>query len=412
MPGVGTKPAITTNRPPARCLDITRLIRRVGRVMTGVDRVEMAYLQRLCREDAPFFALARTRIGYVLLDRDGARAICARLERDAWGPLDGLGRLSPGTPEMRRRAEADLRRWAAARCLPIRLPRMLRQHLPEGVVYFNTGHSNLTNRVVGAWRALRGARIAVLLHDTIPLDYPEYQRPETKARFRAFLTRVARTADLVIYNSEATRADGERHMQAMGPVPEGLVAHLGVDPVPPAPGELPEGLPPGVPYFVTVGTIEPRKNHTLLLDVWERLLEAEAPAPHLMICGGRGWNNADVFARLDARERWRGSVHECPGLSDGAVMALLQGSRGLLFPSHAEGYGLPPVEGAAAGVPVICSDLAVFREILGDIPIYLTPGEPYSWVNKITELTEQRPLNREYSAPTWDRHFNLVLNAV
>ncbi|MDA7429461.1 glycosyltransferase family 1 protein [Primorskyibacter aestuariivivens] len=380
--------------------------------MTGVDRVEYAYLRRLIDDDTPLFALARTRIGYVLLDRDGARSLCQKIAADDWGALDALGRLAPHVPEMRRRAEADLRRHAIARCLPIRLPKMLARHVPGGCVYLNTGHSNLTNRVIGAWQHLGDAGVAVLVHDTIPLDHPEYQRAETAKAFRVFLNRVSRAADLVIYNSQQSRHYAERHMAPMGRVPDGIVAHLGVDVPIPVPMELPSSLPPPGPFFVCVGTIEPRKNHALLLDVWERLLASDAPVPHLVICGARGWENDAVFRRLDETDRWKGHVHECPGLSDGAIAALLQQSRGLLFPSMAEGFGLPPVEAAAMGIPVICGDLPVYREILSDIPIYLKASDPYSWANKIKEIAEQRPPQTDYQPPDWDRHFNLVLNRV
>ena len=413
MPGAGTKQAITTsNAPPARCLDVTRLIRRAGRVMTGVDRVEYAYLNRLIDEATPFFALARTRIGYVLLDRDGARIICEKIAGDDWGALDALGRLAPQVPEWRRRAEADLRRHAIARCLPIRLPKMLKRHVPKGCVYLNTGHSNLTNRVIGAWRHLGDAKIAVLVHDTIPLDHPEYQRPETAKAFRGFLTRVSRAADLVIYNSRQSRHDAERHMETMGRIPEAVVALLGVDIPFATPDQLPPDMPCEEPYFVCVGTIEPRKNHALLLDVWEHLLASDGCVPHLLICGARGWENEAVFRRLDHKARWRGRVHECPSLSDGAIAALLQQSNGALFPSLAEGFGLPPAEAAAMGTPVICCDLPVYRDILGDIPIYLKASDPYSWANKIKEMAEQRPPHKDYQPPDWDRHFNLVLNRV
>ncbi|MFC6688982.1 hypothetical protein [Jhaorihella thermophila] len=73
-----------------------------------------------------------------------------------------------------------------------------------------------------------------------------------------------------------------------------------------------------------------------MLDVWGDMTDP----PQLLICGARGWNNDAVFDRLDRLDR-NGPIRELPGLSDRQVAAILQGARALLFPSRAEGFGLP-----------------------------------------------------------------------
>jgi glycosyltransferase involved in cell wall biosynthesis len=420
MPGDGTRTAITSARPTARCLDLTRLISRVGRGPdTGVDRVERAYLAELLRRDDPLFGLARTSLGFVLLDRGGVAEIARRLSGEAeWGRSDLIGILSRRATPAKRRAQADLRRLALARCRGGRLAAMLRRHLPDGVVYLNVGHSNLRAEVMAAWRALPGGRISVLIHDTIPLDFPEFQRPGTPELFRAKLALVADLADLVIYNSAATQADTERWFQQFGRSPPGVVAHLGVDMPMPDPADLPRDLDLSQPYFLCVGTIEPRKNHALLLDVWESLAQQpDTQIPHLIIVGARGWQNESVFQRLDrspVMNRW---VFERAGLGDAALAALMQRACGLLCPSLAEGFGLPPVEAAALGVTVICPRLPVYKEILGNIPVYAESGDVYSWKQSILRLTEEKRAGHDKAAgkilwsgiPNWADHFNLVL---
>ncbi|MGB8812877.1 MAG: glycosyltransferase, partial [Paracoccaceae bacterium] len=137
--------------------------------------------------------------------------------------------------------------------------------------------------------------------------------------------------------------------------------------------------------------------------------------PQLLIIGSRGWANEAVFARLDSVTPG-GPVRELPGLSDGAVAALLDGAQALLFPSLAEGFGLPAVEAAALGVPVIASNLPVFRDILDDYPVYLDSGDSYSWMETITEKLQaagDANLQRKKRAALgWVAHFNAVLNLV
>ena len=385
-------------------IDITRLIRRAGRVLTGVDRVEMAYALKVLAGELPVFAIARTPFGYVLLDRSGLERIAQRLEACAFSKPDFLSRMQRGLSRAEQGARTDVRRVAVARCLPHRLARVLAAHLPRGASYVNVGHSNLTQRVLHTMKHSIDARIVVMIHDVIPLDYPQYQRAGTVETFRKKLACVQTHADVVLYNSADTRARTEAHMRLSGEIPNGIVAHLATE----APRPNADFTCPQRPYFVTIGTIEPRKNHAFLLDLWDQM----GPyAPQLHICGGRGWNNDAVFARLDALPA-DGPVVERTGLSDGDMAALLQGSNGLLFPSLAEGFGLPLIEAATLGVPILCNPLDVIHEILGDIPVYAAVSDSYLWTNGIKELAHADPEAvgaPRYKPQTWDDHFKVTL---
>jgi glycosyltransferase involved in cell wall biosynthesis len=374
---------------------------RAGRVATGVDRVELAWLRRLLDEPAPLFLVARTGPGYVLLDRAGARAVLGAVETGRWGPAGWLARLSRRLPPAVQAAQTFVRARAVGRALPPFLPHLLRRHLPAGTAYVNVGHSNLTDRMLGALRRLPGARITVLVHDTIPLDHPDLQRPGTAAGFAAKLARACRHADAILVTSPGVAADLARHFSTLPPV---HVAPLGLDLAPPDPAALPP-LDLTRPYFVALGTIEPRKNIGLLLDVWQNL---GPNPPQLFLCGARGWRNEAVFARLD---RGLPGVRELPGLPDAAVAALLAGARALLFPSVAEGYGLPPLEAAARGVPVICADLPVCRDLLGNAAVYRPSQDVYQWQQIIKEwsLTASDTGKIRFEPPTWDQHFKIAL---
>lgn len=402
-----------------RLLDLSRLAARLGRgPPTGIDRVERAWLDHLLALPGPLFALVRTGAGFVLLDRAGAAALAAIVTLPA--APDRLARLTRGDPRLAL-ADTAVRALAKARAPGPFLGPMLRRHLPAGTLYLNLGHTNLAPLVFRAVRSIPGARAAVFVHDTIPLDHPEFSRPDRVAAFRAQIAALARHADVVIFNSAHTRARAEHWFARFGRVPAGIVAPLGVAPAAPDPGALPFALPEGRALFLCLGTIEPRKNHALLLDVWDRLARRLPPArmPVLVVAGSRGWAAPALFARLDAAVRG-GHVIEAAGLSDGAVAALLERAAALLFPSLAEGFGLPLAEALAAGTPVVAAPLPAFREIAGDNPVYLDPADPYAWMMEVERLALQDVVVRGAGAgvrcrvamPGWVEHCNRVLTAL
>lgn len=395
-------------------LDVTRLASRLPRAaFTGVDRVERAYLGFVIARSAPVWGLVRTKLGYLLLDRAGLRLFADLCDGSrSFAKRDLLSRLAwPKSPD-RARTEASLRQIACARSTRLGLRRMLLRHVPDSAWYMNTGHGNLTPRSLAGCRAA-GQRIAVLIHDTLPLDHPEFMRPDTIPRFKRRIAAVSRYADLVIHPTQASRKAAELHLTGLGRCPAGVAAPIAIDIVPPDPDALPAALAQLDPVFVCVGTIEPRKNHALLLDIWAALAKDIPPdaMPHLVLAGARGWQSADFFARLERDPQYGRTIHEAPGLSDPAIAALYQRSRALLFPSFAEGTGLPPIEAAAMGCPPILADLAVYRETLGSLPVYLSPVDMYPWLQIIKQNLAgswpKAPLP-PYAAPDWQSHFDIV----
>lgn len=390
----------------ARLIDLTRLVSRQGRsALTGIDRVELHWLLHLLDRPEPLFALVRTAAGYLILPREGAARVADMAQGGgAGGRIDLLSRLTQRGDPARGEAETALRPYALARVPAPLLARAVRRHMPQGTLWLNLGHANLTARSLMAAKSA-GLRSAVMIHDTIPLDYPHLCRADAPMAFAAKLLEVSAHADFVIHLTRTTRARTEAHLARLGRVPHGITAPLGVTVAAPDPSALPAGLDMSRPYFVTLGTIEPRKNHALLLNVWEKLAQAGDP-PTLYILGGRGWADPALLARLDARPK---GIIELPGLPDGAVSALLQKAQALLFPTLAEGYGFPPLEAAALGTRSVCSDIPVLREVLKDYPVYVSPSDSYSWLETIR--AESRTGQAwQGKLPVWEDHFNAVLS--
>jgi glycosyltransferase involved in cell wall biosynthesis len=146
-----------------------------------------------------------------------------------------------------------------------------------------------------------------------------------------------------------------------------------------------------VPYFVITGSIEPRKNHLLLLNVWKELVLREAStAPKLIIVGTRRGRCSEVTDTLDRSRLLKRHVIEVAGLSTPSLHRLLGNACALLMPSFAEGFGLPIIEALALGTPVIASDLPAHREAGGDAATYLSPIDGLGWLSEIQAHVSNR----------------------
>jgi glycosyltransferase involved in cell wall biosynthesis len=264
------------------------------------------------------------------------------------------------------------------------------------------------------WTAQAEVRAAYLVHDLIPITHPQFCRAGEAIRHRERMRTVLTTAAGVIGNSQATLDELTAFAATEAlPQPPAVAAWLGLDPFP-----LPRQLPaPDRPVFVALSTIEARKNHLMLLQIWSRLIDRMGNlAPRLLIIGQRGWEADKVFELLDHDEKLRGHVIELNRCSDQELAAHLASARALLFPSLAEGYGLPLIEALALGTPVIASNLPVFREIGGDIPEYLEPLDSSGWEKAILDYLRPESATREaqvqrmggFQPPSWSRHFEIV----
>lgn len=413
MRGAGISMADMAAEAHARILDVTRLVSRIGRgPLTGVDRVERAYLKRFLNDPGHLFLLLRTSFGHLLLPGASGRDILRFLDSPANLPQAGFAGRIGRSPTARVLTEAALRPKAVARAWQGGLARLIRSACPGPTAYFNVGHSNLSEGTLRQLATIQDLSVTVMIHDTIPLDHPSFSAAGASEAFRSKLTGALAHADRILCPSRATADAVRRHCRPPDRCPDIIAAPLGLDLAAPDATRLPDLQQP---FFLALGTIEPRKNHALLLDVWDHLHLSLPPdqVPMLVIAGSRGWQNADVFRRLDAR---RPGITELAGLPDSAVAALLTRATALLMPSFAEGFGLPVAEALARGCRVIAADLPVYRELFGNSPVYADPNDLYSWADKIKELVAGRGERAKSSGSiaglTWENHFKAVLTPI
>lgn len=434
---------------PLVLFDLTRLLTAAGRsAPTGIERVEFAYARWLLaqRQAHVHFTITLTRAVRLVsdsavpdfLDRQaeiwarGARGYSAqeairnvdlflRGERAPRPPrnahLSGEERLHL-RERNRRGPSSGIAGWAqtmaarwAGEPLGASLDRWRRR---RPVAWLRASLDRLEREEPVARLKARGARMVVLWHDLIPLDFPEFVRPQAAAQCAARLETIARHADGII---AVSRYSADRLASAIGRRrPPTLVAHFGMDD--PAPAGR-DDLPPlaDEPFFLVTSTIEARKNHHLLLQIWRRLVaERGAAAPKLVIVGKRGWEASATSAMLDRCEDLAGHVYEAGPVPDAALALLRRRARAVLMPSHVEGFGMPVMEALADGTPVIASDIPAFREIAAGAAELIDPLDGLGWTRAILEyqdgtsprLAAARDRALRFVPPRWADYFATV----
>ena len=386
---VATTPEPSNGRP--YILDVSRLLWRLGRnrLPTGIDRVCQAYLDGLGNRSLAMVQWRRLRFVMGACDSDRLfrllqSGLGGRNKRKLWGILaTALARRVSGGPPL------------------------------AGRIVLNVGHTGLNAPGLVEWLRKKRVKPVYLIHDLIPITHPQYCRVGEAERHAQRMRQALLSASGIIANSRATQAELANFATGAGlAMPPVLVAHLGIEPLPANAAATPHGRP----YFLCIGTIEGRKNHALLLHVWNSLRERlGGAAPDLVLIGQRGWMADDVFAALDGPPHAFGQVLELAQCDDEELAQRITHARAVLMPSHVEGYGLPVLEAMALGAPVIASNLPVYREIAGDVPLLLDPTDVAGWIEAIAAYTtDSDSRDRQirtmagYKPPRWADHIAAV----
>lgn len=370
-------------------LDVSRLIWRWwrGGPPTGIDRVCLAYVRHFGNRSR---AVVRRRGRQFIFDPARSDQLFDLFRRGPTGFRPKFVAL-------------------AARALLSR-----KEPPPEpGQLYLNVGHTGLDEPSLPRWIERHAFRAIYFVHDLIPLSHPQYCRPGEALKHARRIENVLLSASGVIANSQATLDylagfAAERRL-TMPPAVASFIAGP----------SLPSNLRPARldrPHFITVGTIEGRKNHIMLFRIWERLARRfGAQTPLLVIVGQRGWEASEALTMLDRSACLKEHVRELGACGDDELANLIGDARALLMPSFAEGYGLPVAEALRLGTPVIASDLPVYREFAGDIPTYVDPVQEKAWESAIVEFAGQSAERQRQSdamvnfkAPNWQSHFQII----
>ena len=228
-----------------------------------------------------------------------------------------------------------------------------------------------------------GGEVVTCVFDLIPELYPHACHEVTVPRYRAWLRAALIESDAFLAISRTVADELADYVVASGlPHRAGLRIgwfHCGADIAAAAPAAPREKIAAAVegpsPAFLMVGTLEPRKGHRVALDAFERLWDEGVDA-RLVIVGRRGWFEEAIAAAITCHVEFGRRLFWFSDADDGDLSFLYDRAAALVFPSYAEGFGLPIAEAARRGRVPICSDIPVFREVGGDGAIYFRVNDP------------------------------------
>lgn len=235
--------------------------------------------------------------------------------------------------------------------------------------------------------------MVMTVHDMVPWLYPGTCQGFSPLAHRYFMPANLHRADAIIATSENTQRD----LIAYEPQVKNKVRviPLAAQPLPFEAGSsaILDVLQIKGPYLLSVATLEPRKNHLALLDAFI-LLKDRHPDLQLVLVGPKGWKNQPVLNH-PALARDVEDIILAGYVDRDDLAALYQHTQVFIYPSLYEGFGLPPLEAAAAGAPVIVGKNSSLPEVLGDAPFYVSAIPRADEIAATVQYIMDHPLERQ-----------------
>lgn len=253
-----------------------------------------------------------------------------------------------------------------------------------------------------------GAEVVGCLYDLIPLRYPAATAVKNSAPFMPWFEKALLNCDAIVCISQSVAHDliayvREKRLVApdnmrIGWWPLGAdFRDCGKE----TPSKLAEQIASApTPFFMSVGTLEPRKAYPIALDAFE-LLWSEGCDARYVIVGRPGWNTRALQRRIRQHREYGRRLFWLDNASDADLSDLYPHARGLIFPSFVEGFGMPLIEAAHHGARVIASDIPVFREVGGDEAVYFDILDPQSLATRVREALAETRKVRAPAVMTW-----------
>ncbi|WP_368498896.1 glycosyltransferase family 4 protein [Herbiconiux sp. A18JL235] len=231
-----------------------------------------------------------------------------------------------------------------------------------------------------------GTQVAVTIHDVVPWTHPQTLTPRGVTWHKAMAKRAAKFADAIVVPTHAVAEDlsryldfGDRIRVIGGAVSDELR-------LPPNPAERVEAL--GLPdkYILAVGTLEPRKGLSALIHALAMPATGDLP---LVIAGPEGWGDVDVASVVEAAGVDASRVKVLGFLSDSDLALVLERATVFVYPSLAEGFGLPLIEAFNFGTPVIHADVPALLEVAAGATVVVERTTPEAYAGQLADAIQQ-----------------------
>jgi glycosyltransferase involved in cell wall biosynthesis len=296
--------------------------------------------------------------------------------------------------------------------------------LHEGDVIVALGGPWINPRYVERLAAVKraaGARFALLVHDVIPLVDPGAFGENTLHDFVAWLGQVVGVCDILLTVSESSRRELVGHAARVGwHLPPVDVLRLGTGFRAAGSAGSARALPPR--FVLLVSTVEVRKNHLFLVNVWQRLVERHGASavPSLVFVGRVGWKVEPLLAALEASRYLDGKVELHSDFTDADVHEAYRRCLFTIYPSRHEGWGLPVAESLSHGKFCISSNSSSLPEVGGDFVDYFDPADEADAAARIERVlfepgylaARERQIAAAYRPPSWADCAQMLVAAI
>ena len=242
-------------------------------------------------------------------------------------------------------------------------------------------------------RPVNKGKVVASIHDMSFMRYPEFTEEKNLAYLTRGIKRTIDSADAIITISKFSAEEIEYFFpSAKGKV---FYSHLGIaQNFSPSSVEEVDAVKQKYklerPYVITVGTIEPRKNHLLLVDAFEQIA---AQGIDLVVVGGIGWKSDKIMERLTT-SKFAPQIHVLNHLGDGELPALYSGASAFALPSYYEGFGFPPLEAMGCGTPVVSAPGGSLKEVIEDAGIIVEDYNADAWATELMRAITDTELRK------------------